>query len=251
MKKILNFKHIKNIEDFHDYMEIKLALPKHYGRNLDGLWDILEEENSLRLEILNAYDILRLGTYGKKILDLFIDLGPEKIKLKRGLIRDYKGIFPKIEDSIFIADNAALSGDVTLGSGSSIWFSATVRSENSPIKIGQYTNIQDNAVIHEEIGHPTVIGDYVTIGHRAIIHGSTIGDNTLIGMGAVILDGAKIGKNCIIGANTLITQNKEIPDNSLVFGSPFKIVRQISEEEAKENIRQAILYKEKSDIYKL
>ncbi len=143
---------------------------------------------------------------------------------------------PKIAQGVFVAPGAAIAGDVTIGEQCSVWYNATIRADDEPIVIGQRTNVQDNAVLHVDFDYPLVIGDGVTIGHGAIVHGCTVGDNTLIGMGAIILNGAKIGNNCIIGAGALVTQNKEIPDGSLVMGTPGKIVREL-DEKAIESIR--------------
>lgn len=149
---------------------------------------------------------------------------------------------PNIDASVFVAKGAVVLGDVTIEKNCSIWYNATVRSTENYIKIGEGSNVQDNAVIHVSPDYPTTIGSYVTIGHGAIIHGCTIDDNTLIGMGAIILNGAKIGKNCIIAAGSLIPQNKIIPDNSLVMGSPGKIVRQVTEDEILKNTKNAEEY---------
>ena len=149
---------------------------------------------------------------------------------------------PMIDSSVFVAKGAVVLGDVTIEKNCSIWYNATIRSSEAPIKIGEGSNVQDNAVIHVSPEYPTSIGSYVTIGHGAIIHGCTIEDNALIGMGAIILNGAKIGKNCIIAAGTLIPQNKIIPDNSLVMGSPGKIVRQVTEDEILKNTKNAEEY---------
>ncbi len=156
---------------------------------------------------------------------------------------------PKIDSSVFVAKGAVVLGDVTIEKDCSIWYNATIRSTESFIKIGEGTNVQDNAVIHVGYTHPTIIGSYVTIGHGAIVHGCTIDDNALIGMGAIILNGAKIGKNCIIAAGTLIPQNKIIPDNSFVMGSPGKIVRQVTEEEVARNRKNAEHYIKERTTY--
>lgn len=137
-------------------------------------------------------------------------------------------------ESWFVADNAAVIGSVVLGHDSSVWFSATVRGDNDVITIGAGSNVQDNAVLHTDEGKPLTIGRGSTIGHMAMLHGCTVGDNTLIGIKAVILDHAVIGHNCIIGANTLITPGKRIPDNSLVMGAPGKIVREVSTDQVNE-----------------
>ena len=133
----------------------------------------------------------------------------------------------------WVAPNASIIGDVTLEKNTSIWFNATLRGDIENIYVGEGSNIQDGSVLHTDPGFPLKIGKDVTIGHLVMLHGCIIEDNSLIGIGAVILNGAKIGKNCIIGANALITENKVIPDNSLVVGSPGKIVRQVSKEETK------------------
>ena len=139
-----------------------------------------------------------------------------------------------VGNDYFIADNATVIGSVIIYNDASIWFNAIVRGDNSPITIGEGTNIQDGAVLHTDAGIPLDIGKGVTVGHQAMLHGCTIGDNSLIGINAVILNHAKIGRNCIIGANCLITQGKEIPDNSMVLGSPGKIVREVTPEEIEE-----------------
>ena len=133
----------------------------------------------------------------------------------------------------WVAPNATIIGDVTLGKNSSIWFNAVLRGDIENIYIGEGSNVQDGSVLHTDPGCPLKIGKNVTIGHLVVLHGCTIEDNSLIGIGAVILNNAKIGKNCIIGAKTLITENKEIPDNSLVVGSPGKVIREVTEEETK------------------
>ena len=142
----------------------------------------------------------------------------------------------------FIAPGAIVLGDVTLGEDVGIWYHATVRGDRSSIVIGDRSNIQDNAVVHVDAEHAVVIGKNVTVGHGAIIHGCEIGDNTLIGMGAIIMNGARIGKNCIVGAGALVTQNARIPDNSLVLGNPAKIKRDVTEEEIALNLRNAESY---------
>jgi carbonic anhydrase/acetyltransferase-like protein (isoleucine patch superfamily) len=140
------------------------------------------------------------------------------------------------------APNASIIGDVTLEKNTSIWFNVTLRGDVENIYVGEGSNIQDGSVLHTDPGYPLKIGKDVTIGHLVMLHGCTIGNNSLIGISAVILNGAKIGNNCIIGANALVTENKIIPDNSLVMGSPGKIVRQVSTEEAKLITENAIHY---------
>jgi len=135
-------------------------------------------------------------------------------------------------DEYWVADSASVMGNVHLARNVGIWFGAVIRGDNDPITIGESSNIQDNCVLHSDEGMPLTIGSYVTVGHKAILHGCTIGDNTLIGMNAVILNGARIGRNCLIGANALIPEGKVIPDNSLVMGMPGKVVRELGEEDA-------------------
>lgn len=151
--------------------------------------------------------------------------------------------------SVKVAESAVIRGDVEIGENCTIWHNATIRGDMAPIRIGKETNIQDNAVVHVDYGYPTDIGDGVTVGHSAIVHGCTVGDNTLIGMGAIVLNGAKIGKDCIIGAGALVTQNSQIPDGSLAFGNPAKVVRPLRPEEIQSNRDNAIAYiKEGEDM---
>ena len=139
------------------------------------------------------------------------------------------GIAPEIAPSAWVADNATLIGKVVVEADASIWFGAVIRGDNEPIIVGAGTNVQENSVLHTDMGYPLTIGANCTIGHKAMLHGCTIGDGTLIGMGATVLNGAKIGKGCLIGACALITEGKEIPDGSLVMGSPGKVVRELDE----------------------
>ena len=144
----------------------------------------------------------------------------------------------------WVAPNAVLIGDVTLEINTSIWFNATLRGDIENIHIGEGSNVQDGSVLHTDPGYPLKIGKNVTVGHLVMLHGCTIGDNSLIGIGAVILNNAKIGNNCVIGAKSLITENKEIPDNSLVVGSPGRVIRKVTDEEAKAIKENAIRYQE-------
>lgn len=130
-------------------------------------------------------------------------------------------------DEYWIAPNATVVGDVILKPGASVWFGAVLRGDNDPITIGEDSNIQDGSVLHTDVGDPLTIGRCVTVGHMAMLHGCTIGDNCLIGIGAVVLGRAVIGHNCLIGANALITEGKVIPPNSLVMGQPGKVVREL------------------------
>lgn len=144
---------------------------------------------------------------------------------------------PIIHPDAYIAPNATVVGNVRIGAGSSVFFGSVLRGDREPITIGDDTNIQDNCVLHEEFGHPVSVGSRVTVGHGAILHSCTIGDETLIGMGAIILNGAVIGSHCIVGAGALVTQNTVIPDGSLVYGSPARVKGQL-DESAIEDIRQ-------------
>jgi carbonic anhydrase/acetyltransferase-like protein (isoleucine patch superfamily) len=144
----------------------------------------------------------------------------------------------------WVAPNAVVVGDVTLEKNVSIWFNVTLRGDVENIYVGEGSNVQDGSVLHTDPGCPLKIGKNVTVGHIAMLHGCIIEKNSLIGIGAVILNKAKIGKNCIIGANALITENKEIPDNSLVMGSPGKIVRKVTKEEVKLITENALHYQD-------
>lgn len=138
---------------------------------------------------------------------------------------------PTLGQGVYIARGAVVVGDVTLGDGSSIWYNAVLRGDINRIVVGRYTNVQDNAVLHLENQLACILGDYVTVGHSAIVHACTVGEESLIGMGAVILDGAVIGKQCLIGAKSLVTARTEIPDGSMVMGAPAKVVRPLTEDE--------------------
>lgn len=131
----------------------------------------------------------------------------------------------------FVADNASVIGSVILEDNVSVWFNAVLRGDNEPIHIGANSNIQDGAVLHTDIGVPLTVADHVTVGHHAVLHGCSIGAGSLIGIKAVVLNHSVIGRNCLIGANTLVTEGKVIPDNSLVIGSPGKVVRTLTEAE--------------------
>jgi len=151
-------------------------------------------------------------------------------------------ITPKTpEDGDFwIAPDANVIGNVVLETATSIWFGCTLRGDNEEIRIGAGSNVQENTVMHTDMGFPLIIGQGCTIGHKAMLHGCTIGDNSLIGMGATVLNGAKIGKNCLLGAGALITEGKEIPDGSLVMGAPGKVVRQL-DDKAIEGLKHSAL----------
>ena len=136
---------------------------------------------------------------------------------------------PEFKGDHWIADSATVLGWVVLGNDASVWFNAVLRGDNDLITVGEGSNIQDGSVLHTDPGMPLTIGKGVTVGHKVMLHGCTIGDNSLIGINAVVLNGAKIGKNCLIGANSLIPEGKEIPDGSLVMGSPGKVIRELND----------------------
>ena len=140
------------------------------------------------------------------------------------------GVRPNIADNAYVAPSAQIIGNVKMADHSSVWFGAVIRGDNDLIEIGARTNIQDNSVLHTDPGIPLIIGDGVIVGHRVMLHGCKIGENSLIGIGATILNGAEIGKNCIIGAHSLITEGKVIPDGSMVVGSPGRIIKSLTEQ---------------------
>lgn len=153
------------------------------------------------------------------------------------MIKNYKNISPEIEKDVFIAENASVIGSVKIGSGCSVWFGAVIRADSDHIEIGNNTNIQDNCTVHTAFDYGVKIGNGVTVGHNAVVHGCTVGDNTLVGMNSTILNGAVIGKNSIVGAGALVTEHKEFPDNSLIIGVPAKAVA-VLDDEAIAKIRQ-------------
>ena len=144
------------------------------------------------------------------------------------------GVAPNLpaDGEYWIAPNATVLGDVTLRRNASIWFGATIRGDNDPIIIGEASNVQDGAVLHTDAGVPLILGAHVTVGHMAMLHGCQVGDNSLIGIGAIILNGAHIGRNCLVGAGALVTEGKVIADNSLVLGAPARVARTLSDEQA-------------------
>lgn len=152
-------------------------------------------------------------------------------------------ISPVIDPTAWVAPDANIIGRIVLEADSSVWFGATLRGDNDPIIVGRGSNVQENCVLHTDIGFPLTIGADCTIGHKAMLHGCTIGDGSLIGMGAIVLNGAKIGRGCLIGAGALITEGKEIPDFSLVMGSPGKVVRTLDAEAQARLLRSAEGYR--------
>jgi gamma-carbonic anhydrase len=146
------------------------------------------------------------------------------------MIYDYKGKSPDLSKASFIAESADIAGDVCLGAESSVWFNVSIRGDIAPVEIGERSNVQDNAVIHVGYGVPTKIGRGVTIGHSAVLHACTVGDDSLIGMGAIVLDGAEIGAESVVGAGSLVAQNKKFPPRSLIIGSPARVVRTLPDQ---------------------
>ena len=138
---------------------------------------------------------------------------------------------PKLDKGVYIANTGVVVGDVTLGAHSSVWYGALLRGDINRIVVGHHSNIQDLAVLHVADKYPCIVGNWVTVGHSAIVHACKVGDETLVGMGAVILDGSVIGKQCIIGAKALVTQGTKIPPGSMVLGAPARVVRKLSPEE--------------------
>ncbi|MDZ4094944.1 MAG: gamma carbonic anhydrase family protein [Paracoccaceae bacterium] len=143
------------------------------------------------------------------------------------MIYTLDGVAPVLADDCWVAPDANLIGKVVLEAGASVWFGCTLRGDNEEIRVGAGSNVQENCVLHTDIGSPLLIGAECTIGHKVMLHGCVIGDGSLIGMGAVVLNGAKIGRGCLIGAGALITEGKEIPDGSLVMGAPGRVVRML------------------------
>ena len=162
-----------------------------------------------------------------------------------------KGTKSQIDESnSWIAPSADIIGAVKIGQSSSVWWQAVLRADNEPITIGMRTNIQDGCILHTDPGFPISIGSNVSVGHLCMLHGCTIDDGCLIGIGSVILNGAKIGKNVLIGAHTLITEGKQIPDNSLVIGSPGKVIRELTKEQIKGLSANADGYVERTKLYR-
>jgi carbonic anhydrase/acetyltransferase-like protein (isoleucine patch superfamily) len=145
---------------------------------------------------------------------------------------------PSVAASAWVADSAEVIGKVALHEDASVWFGAVLRGDNEWLTVGRGSNIQEGSVVHSDMGHPTTIGEDVTVGHQVMLHGCTIGDGSLVGIKAVVLNGAKIGRNCLVGAGALVTEGKEFPDGSMILGSPAKVVKQLSEEQI-EGLRQS------------
>ncbi|MEJ7932274.1 gamma carbonic anhydrase family protein [Ramlibacter sp. AN1015] len=152
------------------------------------------------------------------------------------------GKSPQLGTGAWVADSAEVIGDVVLAEHANVWFGAVLRGDTETIRVGRNSNVQDLSVLHADHGKPLVIGDNVTIGHQVMVHGCTIGDNSLIGIGAVVLNGARIGRNCIVGAGSVVTEGKEFPDNSLIIGSPARVVRTLDDAAARKLAESAEHY---------
>ena len=146
-------------------------------------------------------------------------------------VYEVDGKTPQVDSTAWIADSAQVMGHVTLGPDASVWFGCVLRGDTESMTIGEGSNIQDLSVLHADIGKPLTVGRHVTVGHKVMLHGCTIGDESLIGIGAIVLNGARIGKNCLVGAGSLVTEGKEFPDGSMIMGTPAKVVRQLTPEQ--------------------
>jgi len=166
------------------------------------------------------------------------------------MIRSFSGIEPILADGVYIAESAEVIGRVTLGERANIWFGAVLRGDDNAISIGKHTNIQDLCVLHISHDHPCVIGDNVTVGHRAILHGCTVGNGSLIGMGAIVLDGAVIEDQAMVGAGSLVAPGKRIPSRHLAVGSPARVIRELTEEEIQSLRQSAEDYADLADKYR-
>lgn len=157
---------------------------------------------------------------------------------------------PRIAPDAFIAPSATIIGDVTIAAGASVWFGAVLRGDVEPIYVGERSNVQDNAIIHCDLGHPTTIGAGVTVGHLAIVHGATIGDNTLVGMGSTVMNGARIGAESVVGARALVAEGKEFPARSLVVGMPARLVRELDTDSIARIYQSADTYARRAQRYR-
>jgi carbonic anhydrase/acetyltransferase-like protein (isoleucine patch superfamily) len=157
---------------------------------------------------------------------------------------------PDIADTAWVADSAQVMGAVTLAENASVWFGAILRGDTERITIGENANVQDGSVIHADRGYPVTLAENVTVGHQVMLHGCTVGEGSLIGIGAVVLNGARIGKGCLVGARALVTEGKEFPDGSMILGSPAKVVRMLSAEEIEGIRRSALHYVENARRFK-
>lgn len=166
------------------------------------------------------------------------------------MIYPYHNAKPTIHETVFIGDYCTITGDVTIDEFSSIWFNTTIRGDVAPTRIGKRVNVQDNSVLHQSPNNPLIIEDDVTIGHQVILHSCIIRKNALIGMGSIILDQAEIGEGAFIGAGSLVPQGKKIPPNTVAFGRPAKVIREVNDYDLKEMARVRREYVEKGQYYK-
>jgi carbonic anhydrase/acetyltransferase-like protein (isoleucine patch superfamily) len=160
-------------------------------------------------------------------------------------VYEYGERVPSVHESVFVAPTASVIGSVVLSENVSVWFGATIRGDNDTITVGKNSNVQEGAVLHTDTGLTLTVGENVTIGHQAMLHGCTIGDGSLIGIQAVVLNGAVIGKSCLVGAGAVITERKVFPDRSLIVGAPARVVRVLSDEEVEKLMKSAEGYAEK------
>lgn len=166
------------------------------------------------------------------------------------MIKELKGMKMEVDETCFVAENAAVVGDVKIGANTSVWYGVCIRSDMDSTVIGSNTNIQENTSVHNDYGISTIIGDNVTIGHNCVIHGCKISNNVLIGMGSVVLNNAQIGENSMVGAGSLVTQNKVFPSGVLIMGSPAKVIRELTDEEIKSIQSSANHYLEMAKMHK-
>jgi carbonic anhydrase/acetyltransferase-like protein (isoleucine patch superfamily) len=157
---------------------------------------------------------------------------------------------PTIHESVFVADTATIIGQVTLEENASVWFGASIRGDNEPIRVGTGSNIQEGAVLHADPGFPIAIESNVTIGHQAMVHGCTIREGALVGIQAIVLNGAVIGRHCLVGAGAVVTEGKTFPDRSLILGAPAKVVRELTDEEVDRLKRTAASYVQRRELFK-
>ena len=166
-------------------------------------------------------------------------------------IYELDGKAPQLGAGAWVADSAEVIGNVDLGANASVWFGVVIRGDNETIRVGRNSNIQDGSVLHSDAGVPLTLGDNVSVGHQVMLHGCTIGDGSLIGIQAVVLNRAKIGRNCIVGAGSVVTEGKEFPDNSLIFGSPAKLIRTLDDAGLQMLSQIAEHYVENAERYRL
>lgn len=165
-------------------------------------------------------------------------------------IYELDGVAPRVAAMAWVAENAQVMGDVVIGDGASVWFGVTARGDTDTITIGAGSNVQDGSVLHADVGVPLTIGADVTVGHQAMLHGCTIGDGSLIGIGAIVLNRARIGRHCLVGAGSLVTEGKEFPDGSMIMGSPAKVVKSLTPEQIEGLLRSAQHYRQNAERFR-